>query len=73
VITHYDAPQSVGLLWTSDQLVAETFSDNTQQTNIRAPGGIRTHDRSRRAAVDLRHRPRGHWDRRWNNNNNNIN
>jgi hypothetical protein len=24
VITHYDAPQSVGLLWTSDQLVAET-------------------------------------------------
>jgi len=22
-ITHYDAPQSVGLLWTSDQLVAE--------------------------------------------------
>ena len=23
-ITHNDAPQSVGLLWTSDQLVAET-------------------------------------------------
>ena len=36
----------------------------TQQTNIRAPGGIRTHDRSRRAAVDLRLRPRGYWDRR---------
>jgi hypothetical protein len=28
------------------------------------PIGIRTHDRSRRAAVDLRLRPRGHWDRR---------
>jgi hypothetical protein len=27
------------------------------------PGGIRTHDLSRRAAVDLRLRPRGHWDR----------
>jgi hypothetical protein len=26
VITHNDAPQSVGLLWTSDQLVAETFT-----------------------------------------------
>jgi hypothetical protein len=26
VITHDDAPQSVGLLWTSDQLVAETFT-----------------------------------------------
>ena len=61
-ITHNDAPQSVGLLWTSDQLVAET-SDNTQhsqQTNIHAPGGIRTHDLSRRAAVYLRLRLRGH-------------
>ena len=27
------------------------------------PGGIRTHNRSRRAAEDLRLRPRGHWDR----------
>ena len=40
--------------------------DNTQhsqQTNIHALGGIRTHDLSRRAAVDLRLRPSGHWDR----------
>ena len=39
--------------------------DNTQhsqQTNIHAPGGIRTHDLSKRAAVDLRLRPRGYWD-----------
>jgi len=27
------------------------------------PGGIRTHDLSRRAAADLHLRPRGHWDR----------
>jgi hypothetical protein len=26
VITHNDAPQSVGLLWTNDQLVAETYT-----------------------------------------------
>ena len=42
--------------------------DNTQHsqhTNIQALGGIRTHDRSRRAAVDLCLRPRGHWDRQW--------
>jgi len=26
-------------------------------------GGIRIHDLSRRAAVDLSLRPRGHWDR----------
>ena len=40
--------------------------DNThysQQTNIHAPGKIRTHNLSRRAAEDLRLRPRGHWDR----------
>jgi len=40
--------------------------DNTQHsqhTNIQALGGIQTHDRSRRAAVDLLLRPRGHWDR----------
>jgi len=43
-------------------------SDNTQhsqQTNIHASGGIRTHNLSRRAAKDLRPRPRGHWDRLW--------
>jgi len=41
-MTHNDAPQSVGLLWTSDQLVAET-SDNTrhsQQKNVHAPVGF---------------------------------
>jgi hypothetical protein len=38
-------------------------AQHTQQTNIHAPGGIRTHDRGRRAAVVLSLRPRGHWDR----------
>jgi hypothetical protein len=40
--------------------------DNTQQpqqTNIHAPGGIRTYNRSRRTAEDLCLRPRGNWDR----------
>ena len=33
-------------------------------TNIHAPGGIRTHDPSKRAAADPRLRPpHGHWDR----------
>ena len=42
--------------------------DNTQHsqhTNIQALGGIRIHNLSRRAAEDLRLRPRGHWDRRF--------
>ena len=35
---------------------------HSQQTNIHAPGGIRTHDLSRQAAADLRLRPCGHWN-----------
>ena len=35
---------------------------NSRQTDIHAPGGIRTHDLSRRAAAD-RLRERGQWDR----------
>jgi hypothetical protein len=54
LITH-NAPQSVGLLWTSDQPVAETstWQHNPKQTNIHAPSGIRTHNRSKRAVVDI--------------------
>ena len=38
-------------------------TQNSQQTDIHAPSGIRTHDLSRRAAVDLRLKERSHWDR----------
>jgi hypothetical protein len=40
-----------------------TTQNTVQETNIHAPGGIRTHDPSKRSAADLRLRPRGHWDR----------
>jgi hypothetical protein len=64
LVTHNDAPHSVWLHWMSDQLVADTSTwQHTQQTNIHAPGGIRIHERSRRAAVDLCLRQRGYWDR----------
>jgi len=42
------------------------LTDNTQhskQTDIQAPGGIRTRYLSKRTAADPRFRPRGHWDR----------
>jgi hypothetical protein len=41
------------------------MTTNTKFTtdNVHAPSGIRTHNISRRAAADLRLRPRGHWDR----------
>jgi len=63
--SHSDTPHSVGLLWTSDELDAEN-SDNIQypqETDIRASGGTRTCNRSKRVAADPRLRPSGHWNR----------
>jgi len=64
-ITHNDAPQSVGLLCTSDQLVAET--SNWQHTILTRHPCLRwdSNPRSQQAsgAADLRLRPRAHWDR----------
>ena len=61
-----DTSQSVGL--SSEQVISpthRTIPDNTQQsheTDIHAPGGIRTYNPSKRAAADQRLAPRGHWD-----------
>jgi len=67
VVTHNDAPRSVGFPWTRGQLVTETSTwqntQHSQQPNFHTPGGIRTHDPSKRTAVDLSLRPRSHWDR----------
>jgi len=40
-------------------------TQDSQQTYIHAPSGIRTHNLSRPATVDLRLRTRGHWDRQY--------
>jgi hypothetical protein len=66
LITLRHTPQSVGLLWTRDRPPQRPLPDNTntqKETNIHAPGRIRTHDPSKRSAADLHPRPRGHWDR----------
>jgi len=65
--SHSNTPHSVGLLWTSDQHDAETstWQHTTLTTDNHAPGGIRTHNPSKRGAADPRLRSRGHWDRRW--------
>jgi len=57
--------QSVGLLWTSDRLIAETsvWHHITVITNISFPSGIRTHNLNKPGVADRRLRPRGHWDR----------
>jgi hypothetical protein len=63
----------------SDQPVAEisiyTGQQNveTKETNIHALIGIRAHDPSDQVTADLRHKPRGHRDRRLKTNLNNTN
>jgi hypothetical protein len=61
-ITHSDAPQSVWLLWTSGQLVAETSTwQHTTLTTDRHPGP--RWDLKPRSQGASGRRPRGHWDR----------
>ena len=63
--THYFRQDSSGRVISSSQRPLPDNTQHSQQTYIPAPGGIRTHDLSRRAAADLRLRPRGHWDWDW--------
>ena len=49
--------------WSARRKDLYLTTHNTHYTDIQAPGGIRTHNLSRRAAADLRLRPRGQWDR----------
>ena len=61
--THQSRQDFSGRVISSSQRPLPDNTQHSRQTNIHAPGGIRTHDLSRRAAVELRLRPRGHWDR----------
>jgi hypothetical protein len=66
-ITLLYTPNSVGLLWTSDQPDPESSTwQHATLTRARCPSPpswIRTHNRSKRAASDPRFRPSGKWDR----------
>ena len=61
--THHSRYDSSGRVISASQRPLPDKTQHSQQKNIHAPGGIRTHDISRRAAVGLRLRPRGYWDR----------
>ena len=60
---HHSRYYSSGRVISSSQRLLPDNTKQSQQKNIHAPGGIRTHDLNRRAAADLCLRPRGHWDR----------
>ena len=58
-----DTPQSVALLWTGDQPDAQASTWKKQlslETNIHAPGGIRSHSPIKRAAAIRHSGPSGH-------------
>ena len=61
--THHSRQGSSGRVISSSQRPLPDNTQHSQQTNVHAPGGIRTHNLSSRAAADLRLRSRGHWDR----------
>ena len=62
--TRHSRQDSSGRVINLSQRPLPDNTQHSQQTNIQASGGIRTHNLSRRAAVDLRLRPRGYWDRK---------
>jgi hypothetical protein len=54
---HSDTPQSVGILWTSDQPYATLIplpdnKQHSQEKEVHATGGIRTRSPNKRAAAD---------------------
>jgi len=61
--THHVREDFSGRVISSSQRPLPDKTQHKQQTNIHAPGGIRTHYLSKREGADLHLRPRGHWDR----------
>jgi len=64
--SHPNTPHLVGLLWTSDQLVAETSTWQHTTLTTGRHACLRRNSKpnpSNRAAADPRLRPHGHWDR----------
>jgi len=58
------ARHGMGAAWARHAMCESALTDNIQhskQTNIHVPGGIRTHNPSKRAAADPRLTPPGHW------------
>ena len=61
--THHSRQDSSGRVISPSLRPLPDKTQHSQQKNIHAPGGIRTHNLRSRAAADPRLRQRGHWDR----------
>ena len=63
-LSHSHTPHSVsGRVISSTHRPLPENTQHSQETDIRAPGGIPTPNSSKRAAADPRLKPRGHRDR----------
>ena len=58
--THHSRQDSSGRVISPSQRLQPDNTQHSTQTNIHAPGGIRSHNPNKRAAVDLRLRPPCH-------------
>jgi len=64
--SHSDTPQSIRLIWTSDQPDTHNSTwQHSQEKHIHDASGIRTRNPSKRAAADPCLRLRGCWNRRY--------
>jgi hypothetical protein len=63
--THHTRSDSSGRVISPTQRLLPNNIQHSQETDVHAPGGIRTRNPSQRAAADPR-RPRGHWARQVN-------
>ena len=59
--SHSDTPHSVGLLNPSHRPISDN-TQHSQETDIHAPGGIRTRNPSKPTKLDPRLSSCGHWD-----------
>ena len=60
--THHSRYDSSGRVISSSQRSLPDNTQHSQQTDFHDPGGIRTHNLSRRSASDICLRLRGHWE-----------
>jgi len=61
--THYTRQDSSGGVIGPSQRIIPDNAQHSLQTDTHAPGGIRTHNPSKREAAEPHLRLRGHWDR----------
>jgi hypothetical protein len=60
---HTTVGRTPGRVTSPSQRPLPNNTQHSQETDIFAPGGIRTHNPNKQTAVHPRLRPQGHWDR----------